>query len=39
MIHHSDWDIRMTHGRPEFLPPGYLDPNAVKLGRVVGGGG
>jgi hypothetical protein len=26
MIHHSDWEVRMNHGRPEFLPPAFLDP-------------
>jgi hypothetical protein len=26
MIHHSDWDCTITHGRPEFRPPEFLDP-------------
>ncbi|HEY0574633.1 MAG TPA: DUF222 domain-containing protein [Pseudonocardia sp.] len=26
MIHQSGWEIRMHHGRPEFIPPRWLDP-------------
>jgi hypothetical protein len=26
MVHHTEWEVRMNQGRPEFLPPGYLDP-------------
>jgi hypothetical protein len=26
IIHHTDWEIRMNRGRPEFLPPAHLDP-------------
>ncbi|MGC9668664.1 DUF222 domain-containing protein [Planosporangium sp. 12N6] len=28
LVHHSDWQVRInpTDGRPEFLPPAYLDP-------------
>jgi plasmid stabilization system protein ParE len=27
LIHHSDWEVRMaTDGKPEFIPPDYLDP-------------
>jgi hypothetical protein len=29
LIHHSDWQVRInpTDGRPEFIPPHYIDPN------------
>jgi hypothetical protein len=31
-IHHDGWTVRMTgDGRPEFLPPPWIDPNTVKL--------
>jgi 5-methylcytosine-specific restriction protein A len=26
MIHQSGWEIRMRQGRPEFIPPRWLDP-------------
>jgi hypothetical protein len=26
MIHHGDWTVQMTDGRPEFVPPSYIDP-------------
>jgi 5-methylcytosine-specific restriction protein A len=26
LVHHSGWAIRMRQGRPEFLPPRWLDP-------------
>ncbi|TNC21141.1 HNH endonuclease signature motif containing protein, partial [Amycolatopsis alkalitolerans] len=25
-IHHTDWQIRMIHGKPWFIPPSYVDP-------------
>ncbi|HJP74989.1 MAG TPA: DUF222 domain-containing protein [Pseudonocardiaceae bacterium] len=25
LIHHSDWEVRIRDGLPEFLPPAYLD--------------
>ncbi len=27
LIHHSDWDCAMAHGRPEFRPPRFVDPD------------
>jgi len=27
MIHQSGWQVRMCHGRPEFIPPRWVDPN------------
>jgi hypothetical protein len=33
MIHHGDWSVQMTNGRPEFVPPSYIDPNAAHLSR------
>jgi hypothetical protein len=26
ILHHTDWEVRMNQGRPEFLPPAYVDP-------------
>jgi hypothetical protein len=27
VVHHSEWEVRMSRcGRPEFIPPGWLDP-------------
>ncbi|MGE3289396.1 MAG: HNH endonuclease signature motif containing protein, partial [Pseudonocardia sp.] len=26
LIHHAGWDVRLRDGRPEFLPPPWLDP-------------
>jgi hypothetical protein len=26
IVHHTAWEARMTNGRPEFIPPTYLDP-------------
>ncbi len=26
LAHHSEWQIRIQHGRPEFIPPGWIDP-------------
>jgi 5-methylcytosine-specific restriction protein A len=25
LIHHSEWEVRMANGYPEFIPPGWLD--------------
>jgi 5-methylcytosine-specific restriction protein A len=27
LIHHSDWEVRIRDGRPEFVPPGWIDPD------------
>jgi 5-methylcytosine-specific restriction protein A len=27
MIHQSGWEVRMHLGRPEFIPPRWVDPN------------
>lgn len=27
LVHHSEWEVRMTSGFPEFLPPTWLDPD------------
>lgn len=28
LVHHSEWQARMSStGRPEYIPPGYLDPD------------
>jgi hypothetical protein len=26
MIHQSGWEVRMYQGRPEFIPPRWVDP-------------
>ncbi len=26
LVHHSRWDVRIAGGRPEFVPPGWIDP-------------
>ena len=26
LVHHSQWDCVMNNGRPEFRPPGFIDP-------------
>jgi hypothetical protein len=31
MIHHGDWTVQMTNGRPEFVPPSYIDPEQRPL--------
>jgi hypothetical protein len=31
LIHHSKWEVRITNGIPEFLPPPWLDPARTPL--------
>ena len=31
LIHHSQWEIRMDHGIPVFIPPEFLDPQRKPL--------
>jgi hypothetical protein len=26
LIHHSEWEVTMSAGIPEFIPPAYVDP-------------
>ncbi|WP_420821830.1 hypothetical protein [Pseudonocardia broussonetiae] len=26
-IHHTDWQVRIRDGPPEFLPPKWIDPH------------
>ncbi|WP_216214963.1 HNH endonuclease signature motif containing protein [Amycolatopsis aidingensis] len=26
LIHHTEWEVRMRNGLPEFIPPAFLDP-------------
>jgi hypothetical protein len=36
VIHHGDWAARLgADGRPEFIPPAWIDPNAAYLGCLV----
>jgi Domain of unknown function (DUF222)/HNH endonuclease len=38
LIHHSQWTIRMnSNGRPEFLPPPWLDRHRTPLRNVLHG--
>jgi hypothetical protein len=31
-VHCGGWEVRMGgDGRPDFIPPAYLDPNAANL--------
>ena len=30
LVHRSRWEIRVTGGRPEFVPPGWIDHNAAR---------
>lgn len=27
LMHHSEWEVVMDHGRPQFIPPGWIDPH------------
>ena len=27
LIHHTDWQVHMNDGRPEFIPPDWIDPD------------
>jgi hypothetical protein len=27
LVHHSDWQVRIRDGLPEFIPPGFIDPD------------
>jgi hypothetical protein len=29
LIHHSEWQVRMRNGLPEFIPPKWIDPHQV----------
>jgi hypothetical protein len=31
LIEHSPWQVHITNGLPEFLPPAYLDPNRTPI--------
>jgi hypothetical protein len=31
LIHHSDWEVRMAHGLPEFIPPSYVDVSRTPI--------
>ncbi|MGE3289287.1 MAG: DUF222 domain-containing protein [Pseudonocardia sp.] len=33
LIHHAGWDIRPRQGRPEFLPPPWIDPRRTPKAR------
>ncbi|WP_051399931.1 HNH endonuclease signature motif containing protein [Haloechinothrix halophila] len=30
-IHHTDWDVRIRDGVPEFIPPSWLDPSQTPI--------
>jgi hypothetical protein len=27
IIHHTEWEVRITQGFPEYIPPSYVDPD------------
>lgn len=35
LIHHSGWQVRMADGRPEFIPPGWIDPARIPRQRPM----
>jgi hypothetical protein len=35
IVHHTEWEVRMNQGRPEFLPPAYLDPQRTPRSNFV----
>src|SRR5437660_2497603 len=34
-LHHSAWEVRMTSGFPEFIPPQWIDPQRTPLRNTV----
>jgi hypothetical protein len=34
-LHHTDWEVRMCDGIPEFIPPAWLDPDRRPLQNTV----
>jgi hypothetical protein len=39
LLHHSDWQVTMHHGRPQFLPPTYIDPSRTPRQNPIHSGG
>lgn len=35
LIHHSEWEVRIRDGRPEFIPPGWIAPDRQPRRRAV----
>ena len=35
ILHHSEWEVRIRHGVPEFLPPPWLDPGRQPIRNTV----
>lgn len=34
-IHHTEWSVRISRGRPEFIPPKYLDPRQQPRNNIL----
>jgi hypothetical protein len=35
IVHHTEWEVRMNQGHPEFLPPAHLDPQRTPRSNFV----
>lgn len=35
LIHHSEWECVMVEGRPEFVPPAYVDPHRKRRRNTI----
>jgi hypothetical protein len=35
MLHHSEWEVRIRHGVPEFIPPPWRDPDRQPMRNTV----
>ena len=37
LVHHSDWEVRIRDGIPEFIPPGFIDPDRAPCRNTLHG--
>lgn len=35
LIHHTPWIVRIRDGRPEFIPPKWIDPERKPLRNTI----
>ena len=35
VIHHTEWEVHMRHGKPEFTPPAHVDPQRAPRHNVL----